>query len=178
MIAFSKRQWVTGGEGVQSEDSSTATRRVHKGYSVADNFLRRAPHVQARRREVPQDLSLVLGGPLFQLLRRAQLSGNALELLRQRIFVISLLACLPLLVLPLVEGHALRGSVTVPFLWDVDVHLRFLLALPLLIVAELVVHQRMRFDGEQFRRSADNAHCAYYEAVSYTHLTLPTILRV
>jgi hypothetical protein len=92
----------------------------------------------------------VLGGPLFQLLRRAHLSGTALELLRQRILVISLLAWLPLLVLSLVEGHALRGSVAVPFLWDVDLHLRFLLALPLLIVAEVVVHQRIRFVPREF----------------------------
>jgi hypothetical protein len=91
----------------------------------------------------------VLGGPLFQLLRRAHLSGNALELLRQRILVFSLLAWLPLLVLSLVEGRAL-GGVAVPFLRDVDVHLRFLLALPLLIVAELVVYERLRFVGREF----------------------------
>ena len=36
------------------------------------------------------------------------------------------------------------NSVKVPFLFDVDVHARFLLALPLFIVAELVVHRRMR----------------------------------
>jgi hypothetical protein len=98
----------------------------------------------------PQDFSLVLGGPLFQLLRRSHLSGNALELLQQRIIVISLLAWLPLLVLSVVEGRALGGSVAVPFLWDVDVHIRFLVALPLLIVAELVVHERMRFVVRQF----------------------------
>jgi hypothetical protein len=92
----------------------------------------------------------VLGGPLFQLLRRSHLSGNALELLQQRILVISLLAWLPLLVLSLVEGRALGGSVAVPFLWDVDIHLRFLVALPLLIVAELVVYQRMRFVVREF----------------------------
>jgi hypothetical protein len=92
----------------------------------------------------------VLGGPLFQLLRRAHLSGNALQLLKRRIFVISLLAWVPLLVLSLIEGSALRGGVAVPFLWDVDVHLRFLLALPLLVVAELVVYQRMRFVGREF----------------------------
>jgi hypothetical protein len=92
----------------------------------------------------------VLGGPLFQLLRRSHLSGNALELWRQRIVVISLLAWLPLLVLSLVEGHALKGTVAVPFLWDIDVHLRFLLALPLLIVAELVVHQRIRIVPKEF----------------------------
>ena len=38
-----------------------------------------------------QDFSLVLGGPLFQLLRRMHVSGNALELVRQRIVVIVLI---------------------------------------------------------------------------------------
>jgi hypothetical protein len=98
----------------------------------------------------PQDFSLVLGGPLFQLLRRSHLSGNALELLQKRILVFSLLAWLPLLVLSALEGHALGGNVAVPFPLDVDVHIRFLVALPLLIVAELVVHQRMRFVVRQF----------------------------
>jgi hypothetical protein len=98
----------------------------------------------------PQDFSLVLGGPLFQLLRRSHLSGDALELWRQRILVVTLLAWLPLLVLSALEGHALGGNVAVPFLLDLDVHIRFLVALPLLIVAELVVHQRMRFVVRQF----------------------------
>ena len=91
-----------------------------------------------------QDFSLVLGGPLFQLLRRAHLSDDALLLVRQRIIAISLLCWLPLLLLSAFEGRLLQGSVTVPFLLDVEVHIRFLLALPLLIAAELVVHQRMR----------------------------------
>jgi hypothetical protein len=97
-----------------------------------------------------QDFSLVLGGPLFQLLRRTHLAGDAMELLRQRILLISLVAWLPLLVLSLAEGQALGGRVAVPFLLDVEVHIRFLIALPLLIVAELVVHQRMRFVVRQF----------------------------
>jgi hypothetical protein len=98
----------------------------------------------------PQDFSLVLGGPLFQLLRRAHLSDDALMLVRQRIIVISLLAWLPLLVLSALGGQALGGRAAVPFLLDVDVHVRFLVALPLLIVAELVVHRRMRFVVKQF----------------------------
>ena len=98
----------------------------------------------------PGDFSLVLGGPLFQLFRRAHLSGSALELLRRRIVVITLLAWLPLLVLSALKGQLLGGAATVPFLMDVEVHVRFLLALPLLIVAELVVHQRMRFVLTQF----------------------------
>ena len=94
-------------------------------------------------RDTP-DFSLVLGGPLFQLLRRAHLSDDALMMARQRIIVISLFAWLPLLVLSALEGWVLGGCTVVPFLLDVDVHVRFLVALPLLIVAELVVHQRMR----------------------------------
>ena len=84
------------------------------------------------------------GRSLYQLFRRAHLSGETLELLRRRISVISLFAWLPLLVLSAVEGHAWGSSVTMPFAYDVDAHVRFLIALPLLVVAELVVHQRMR----------------------------------
>jgi hypothetical protein len=96
------------------------------------------------------DFSLVLGGPLFQLLRRAHLTGNTLELLHRRILFISLLAWLPLLVLSVLEGRALGGKVAVPFLLDVEVHIKFLLIIPLLVVSELVVHQRMRFVVKQF----------------------------
>jgi hypothetical protein len=98
----------------------------------------------------PQDFSLVLGGPLFQLMRRAHLSDDALQLVRQRILVLSLFAWLPLLVLSALDGQVLGGRAAVPFLLDLDVHIRFLVALPLLIVAELVVHQRMRFVVKQF----------------------------
>jgi hypothetical protein len=58
----------------------------------------------------PRDFSLVLGGPLFQLLRRSHLTDDALALLCQRIIVIALLAWLPLLVLSALEGQALRGG--------------------------------------------------------------------
>ncbi len=98
----------------------------------------------------PYDFSLVLGGPLYQLFRRAHLSGDTLELLRRRILIIALFAWLPLLALSVLEGHAWGSGVTMPFLYDVDAHVRFLVALPLLVVAELVVHQRMRPVVRQF----------------------------
>jgi hypothetical protein len=96
------------------------------------------------------DFSLVLGGPLFQLLRRAHLTGDALELLRRRIVVISMLVWFPLLVLSALEGTALGGGAAIPFLFDVEVHVKYLGIIPLLIVAELVVHKRMRFVVKQF----------------------------
>ena len=96
------------------------------------------------------DFSLVLGGPLYQLLRRVHLTGSALELVRRRIVAIALFAWVPLLVLSLIDGLAWGNAVRVPFLFDVDAHVRFLVALPLLIAAELLVHQRTRTVVEQF----------------------------
>ena len=98
----------------------------------------------------PPDFSLVLGGPLFQLLRRAHLCDEALLLVRQRIIAFALLAWLPLLVLSALEGQLLGGPAVIPFLKDVEVHTKLLVVLPLLIIAELVVHQRMRPLLQQF----------------------------
>jgi hypothetical protein len=92
----------------------------------------------------PGEFSLVLGGPLYQLWRGTRLAGDALQLLRRRIAVLTLLVWAPLLALSVAEGHFGGGSVTLPFLHDIELHVRLLLALPLLIVAELVVNQRMR----------------------------------
>jgi hypothetical protein len=92
----------------------------------------------------PPDFSLILGGPLFQLMRRTHLSGDVLELVTRRVIVLVLITWLPLLALSIAEGRAWGESVKLPFLMDVEVHAKFLLALPLLIFAELIVHQRMR----------------------------------
>lgn len=94
-------------------------------------------------------LSVMLGGPLYQLYRRTHVSGAALELLHRRVIVLALLAWLPLLLLSLIDGFAWSG-VKVPFLLDVETHVRLLIALPLLVVAELVVHQRMPGVVRQF----------------------------
>jgi hypothetical protein len=101
--------------------------------------------------EEPADFSLVVGGPLYQLLRRSRLSDDALQMVHRRIVVAVLITWLPLLLLSVLEGRAWWGSTDVPFLLNVEVHARFLLALPLLILAELVVHGRMRRALVQFR---------------------------
>ena len=90
------------------------------------------------------DFSLVLGGPLYQIFRRAHLSGPALELLWRRIRAITLVAWLPLLYLSASAGRAVGSPSTLPFLRDIEAQVRFLVALPVLIAAELIVHQRTR----------------------------------
>ena len=101
----------------------------------------------------PPGFSLVQGGPLFQLLCRVHLSDNALILVRQRI-IISLFAWLPLLVLSILGGQVLDGSAAVPFLLDMEVHVRLLVAMQLLIAAEMVVHRRMRSVNRSLLRRA------------------------
>ena len=98
------------------------------------------------------DFSLVLGGPLYQLWRRTRLAGDALQLLRRRIVVLITVAWVPLLALSIAEGHA-WGSVALPFLHDIEMHVRLLVALPLLVVAELVVHRRTRTGGPAVSRT-------------------------
>ena len=89
------------------------------------------------------DFSLVHGGPLFQLLLRAHLCSDAMSLMARRIGVAVLITWVPLLVLSALDGHLLDGSVAVPFLLDVETHIRFLVVVPLLLAAELIVHQRL-----------------------------------
>jgi len=98
----------------------------------------------------PTDFSLVLGGPLYQLFRRAHLSGDALEMSQRRVITFSVITWVPLLVLSLVAGHAFGDAVAIPFLQDVETHARFLIALPLLIAAELIVHRRLMPAVRQF----------------------------
>jgi hypothetical protein len=93
--------------------------------------------------EKPHDFSLVLGGPIFQFFRKSHLAGDALEMLYRRLLVITLTAWLPLLLLTTVGSSA--GEVgRLSFLHDVEVHVRFLIGIPVLIGAELIVHSRIR----------------------------------
>jgi len=96
-------------------------------------------HVPDRR----NDFSLVLGGPIFQFFRKSHLSGDALDLLHRRLLIITGVAWLPMLFLALLTSTP-GGGGHVSFFHDVEVHARFLVALPILIAAELIVHRRIR----------------------------------
>jgi hypothetical protein len=104
-------------------------------------------HVQSSHE--PPDFSLVLGGPLFQLLVRSRLATPDLELAERRVVFIALFAWLPLMFLSLVDGKAWGGD-DLPFLYDMETQVRFLISLPLLIAAELLVHRRLPVIVGQF----------------------------
>src|SRR4051812_27442768 len=89
----------------------------------------------------PPEFSMVLGGPVYQAFLRLHVAQPPLGLIGRRIILMSLLPWVPLLVLSILIGRA-WGNVHIPFLKDVDVNARFLVALPILVLAEAVVHSR------------------------------------
>jgi hypothetical protein len=98
------------------------------------------------------DFSLVLGGPVFQLMRRVQLSDDALGLAYRRVLAAVLIAWAPVMALAAAEGVLVGGGLKMPLLYDIAFHLRFLVVVPLLILAELWVHRGLRPIVAQFRQ--------------------------
>jgi hypothetical protein len=97
----------------------------------------------------PPDFSLALGGPLYRMLARSNLASPAPELLSRQAAIAVLVCWVPLAVLSLAQGHFLRG-IKLSFLRDIETHVRFLVSLPVLILAEILVDQRIRPSMKRF----------------------------
>ncbi len=87
-------------------------------------------------------LSVIEGGPLDRLQLRLGLMRLEAPLIVRRALVFSLVAWLPLLIFSAVQ-RTLLTNVRIPFLYDPSAHIRFLLSVPLLIVAEVVIGPRI-----------------------------------
>ena len=97
------------------------------------------------------DFSLVLGGPLYQLLRRARLTDDALGLAHRRVVAAVLIAWAPPIVLATLQGRLAGAGLRMPLIDDIGFQLRFLAVVPLLVIAEVIVHRRMLPITAQFR---------------------------
>jgi hypothetical protein len=95
-----------------------------------------------------EDFSVVLGGPLYQFCMRTRLMRPTLGWVNRRITVSLLLTWVPLALLSALSG-TLASGVAVPFLLDLT-NLRLLVALPLMIGAEVFIHRRMRKVAQNF----------------------------
>lgn len=118
--------------------------RERTGGTDMSDVAKPTREIPAPETEGEHDLSLLLGGPFFQLLLRSGTIRPTFDLLLRRILVLALVPWLPLLVLTLAAGTALGQAVAVPFLLDIEVHARLLVAVPLLVVAERTTHRRLR----------------------------------
>lgn len=96
------------------------------------------------------EFSLVDGAPFNALMHRIRLVGNGAAATRRLMLLLALVSWLPLLAFALSDGTALDGGVALPFLRDVEAHVRSLLAVPLLVLADGIVRRRLQGVAQQF----------------------------
>jgi len=99
--------------------------------------------------QVPE-LSLMEGGPGDALMKRLRLIRPELGAASARTAIIlAAITWIPLLVFSFVEGLALGGA-KIPFLYDIAAHVRFLVAVPILILAEIPIGRGLRGVARHF----------------------------
>lgn len=115
-----------------------------------------APFVKsdARQRTASSvaDFSIVIGGPIYDFLFRSRWVQQRLPNIVRRLVALVAVTWLPLLLLSLFDGLAFGHKVQVPFLYDFSAYGRFLVALPLLIVAEIIIEPGIRMVVAEFVR--------------------------
>ena len=97
-----------------------------------------------------RNFSIVVGGPVYNLLLRFHLVRQTLPNVWRRIVALMAVIWLPLLLLSLREGLAFGHQVRIPFLYDLTMYGRLLVGLPLLLYAELVIDPAIRQAVSEF----------------------------
>jgi hypothetical protein len=101
------------------------------------------------RQEFPE-LAMIEGGPGDALMKRLRLIRPELGAASIRTALLLMaITWLPLLVFSIIEGLA-RGGAKIPFLYDIGAHARFLVAVPILVLAEVPIGKRLRGVGKHF----------------------------
>jgi hypothetical protein len=115
---------------------------------------------------------LMEGGPLYRIEKRMGLIKGHAPLLFRRAALSMVVTWLPLLILSAIEGRAAGHAVGMPFLRDFGAYTRFLLALPLLLVAEVILGPRIAEAAEHFITSGVVGERDYQKFDSYIDAAL------
>jgi hypothetical protein len=102
---------------------------------------------------VAEKFSLVRGGPFYRLQHRLGAAQEEWTRVVCRSLITMACTWLPLLILSGVQGLAFGTRVRIPFVDDFAVNVRLLIALPLLVLAEVGIDQRLRTTVNHFLRS-------------------------
>jgi hypothetical protein len=125
------------------------------------------PVVDELHSSVADNFSLTRGGPLYRLQLRLGAAEEERIRVMQRALGIVLVTWLPLLLLSAAQGLAFGKHIAIPFGQDFAVNVRFLIALPLLILSEVGIDHRLRITVNQFLKSGlvKEADLPSFEAV-------------
>lgn len=102
---------------------------------------------------VADTFSLTKGGLLHRLQVRFGADAESRSHAIRRAIFVTLVAWLPLVFLSLAQGLGYGNSVKIPFLRDIAANVRFLFALPILILSEPGIDRRWRVLVTEFARS-------------------------
>src|SRR5262245_29061628 len=97
--------------------------------------------------------SLVAGGPMYRLQQRLGLITPDSSYLTRRAVLSMLLTWFLLFTLSAAQGLAIGHEVRIPFLYDFAAYARFLVAIPLLILAEGLIEHHIAGVEAHFMRS-------------------------
>src|SRR5262252_6952665 len=100
-----------------------------------------------------ENFSITRGGALHWLLVRLGFAGNERQLVVRRASLGVFITWLPLFIFSAMAGQAFGHQIKIPFTRDFAVNVRFLIALPILILAESGIDQRWRILVLEFLRS-------------------------
>lgn len=101
-------------------------------------------------RNLTVDFSLTSGGPTYEFMRWSHLSGDRVQSTTKRVLIFSGVTWLPLLILSLLEGNFINSNLTIAFFDHIQGHVRFLIALPLLIGVEPYVRFQLGHAMQRF----------------------------
>ena len=96
---------------------------------------------------------LIRNGPAHRFLFRLSRAVNERRQVMVRALLAVLVTWLPLVIFVLIQGLAYNSQIKIPFFRDFAVNVRFLIALPILILAESSIDQRWRILVLQFLNS-------------------------
>ena len=105
------------------------------------------------RSSIAENFSITRGGPLHWLLVRLGQAGDGRRLVLRRALAVVLITWLPLLLLSLVQGLAWGRGIKIPFLRDLAISVRLLIAAPILILSESRIDRRWRTLVLEFLRT-------------------------
>ncbi len=114
------------------------------------------------------ELYIERGGPAYRLMQRIGLIRGENPSVRRRIVAFVAITCIPLLVLSFWEGLALGPTPRESLLLDFAAFARFLIAVPLLFVAEVTIGPRVTAAGLHFVRAGlvrPEDHTAFDQAI-------------
>ncbi|HEY7304576.1 MAG TPA: hypothetical protein VH601_10700 [Bryobacteraceae bacterium] len=97
--------------------------------------------------------SLIEGGPIYRFQTAIGMALPDRAGVLKRALLTTLVTWFPLLVLSLIQGRAFGSQVQVPFLYDFAAAIRFLIGLPLLVIAEAVIDPRLNHAVRHFVKS-------------------------